>query len=527
MPRLAERHTLSKWTNDVIHIAFDGSSITDSATYLPPPGVVTASGARPTTAVRINYFGGDWNGNDRCERGIGMTSGNGLQMVEGGVYWADYWQRVETFANNGSQYHNDYSQVRDSGAPADPSPSPAWACYNGGALMLRNLWSRTTGTIGPTLPFPAGSMSIGTATWIHWQVGFKWTEGTTGWFQVWRNDVKTVDQTGIRTARETSGGASWRFGIYRDVNSFGDQDVEWYLWGLEIWNERPSSTTPPPVDPPPTTRPALPSPPEVAGRRFGNLPTASGQDWVASGNGKKRSTPPIPMPEGFTSSRLRVALRGTLTNVGSGTQQHIAGLYRIDDPADRSQDALIAVGTASVDFDDEAAWVAFDFPEGDFEAGYSWQITLLGGPDEVGQWGRNPVGGLIFSATDAYGDGLSSPFGPYTTDTVSLVAYIVADPVAAVVDIPLEGNSTAGTTSRGDLSYADPGDVFIDPDDVTWRIPEVAYTEVIVEAIALLSGTGFVVSLRPVPYSEVTGERLQLNADGTYSPYDSTEDPEP
>ena len=526
MPRLAERHTLSKWTSDVIHIAFDGSSITDSATYLPPTGVVTASGTRPTTAVRINYLGGDWNGNDRCERGIGMTSGNGLQMVEGGVYWADYWQRVETFANSG-QYHNDFSQVRDSNTnPGDPSPSPAWACVNGGAMMLRNLWTKTTGTIGPTLPFPAGSMSIGTATWIHWQVGFKWTTGTTGWFQVWRNDVKTVDQTGIRTARATSSGASWRFGIYRDVNSFGDQDVEWYLWGLEIWNERPSSTTPPPVDPPPTTRPALPTPPEVAGRRFGNLPTASGQDWVASGNGKKRSTPPFTMAEAFRSSLMRVGLRGTLTNVGSGEQDHRAILYRVVDPVDRSQD-VIAVQSAlgSVAFDDEATWFSFPFIEGEFPAG-TYQITLHGGPDEVGEWARNPVGGLIFGV-DAFADGASTPFGTYTTDTVSLVAYLVADPVAAVADIPLEGNSTAGSSSRGDLSYADITDVFIDPDDVTWRIPEVVYTDVIVEAIGLLSGVGFIVSLRPVPYSEVTGERLQLNADGTYSPYDPTEDPEP
>lgn len=524
MPRLAERYTLAKWTNDVIHVPSDGSSITDSSSKLPPAGVVTASGERPATSVRINYLGGSYGTADRCERGIGMVGSNGLGMVEGGIYWADLWQLVDVFANS-SEWHNDWSQVRDSGLPDNPSPSPAFSCVNGGGLMLRNLWQQPNTSLGPTLPFEMGSMGIGAGNWIHWQLGFRWSESPSniGWFEVWRNGVRTVLANNMRTARETSGGASWRFGCYRSPTAFGDNDTAWWLWGLEIWNERPSVSAPP-VDPPPTTtRPALPSPSEAAGRRFGNMPAASGQDWFAAGDGKKRSTPIFTMGESFRSSLMKVAGRGILT--GSGTQPYRLGLHRVVDRNDRSLDDLVASGTGSVAFNAEAAWISGAFTQADFPAG-DYQITLQTGPNEVSEWGRNPVGGLIFG-TDAYADGLSDPFGPYTTDTVSLVAYLVADPVPVVTPIDLEAHSTGTDQSRGNLAYDEPDVIVITVADVVWRLTEEIFTDVVLDAIRVLDDAGFVTSLRPIPYHRVTGERLARLPDGTYTIYVSGGDPEP
>lgn len=237
MALLAKYHTLANWTG-VNHVG-PGGSMTDSATDIPAAGTLTASGDYPSTAIYTNYNGTLNPGlNYRCERGTGFS------MVEGGVYWADFYAKFITFGSSG-ELHNDFSQVRDSGDPANPSPSPAFAIVNGNVTIVRNLWSQTQGSIGTTIPYNSGSAAVGSGVWHHWQLGFKWTEGSAGYFEAWRDGVNTLPTTSaVRTARETSAGASWRFGVYR-APGFAGQTVQWRLWGLEIHNSRPGTVTGP------------------------------------------------------------------------------------------------------------------------------------------------------------------------------------------------------------------------------------------------------------------------------------------
>ena len=177
MALIAKYHTLSNWTG-VNHVGEPNGSMTNSSTDIPASGVLTASGDRPTTAVYTNYNGVKQGGlNYRCERGIGLT------MVEGGIYWADFYAKFVTFGSS-SQLHNDFSQVRDSASPdPGPSPSPAFSNVSGSLRIIRNLYTNDNGSQGPTLTYGGGSLDVG-GDWHHWQIGFKWSSGSAGWYEV-------------------------------------------------------------------------------------------------------------------------------------------------------------------------------------------------------------------------------------------------------------------------------------------------------------------------------------------------------
>lgn len=248
MTLLASRHTIGTWGGGLI--ATDGSFIRDD---LDVPDALTASGKSPTTSVLVNYLGGNEpnTGADRCERSISFSP------REGGVYWADFYLKVQTFASTAGTTWNNLFQVRDSGSPANPSPSPTLCVQGTSLVIIRNLYDPSRGVFGQTQvfkPTKANTLDAG-GDWHHPQVGFCWSEDPAkGWVEMWRDGVNVIPRTFTRTARESSAGADWRFGVYRDKNAMGDLDAIYRLYGLEIHDARPDAIIPPPPpDLPPTS----------------------------------------------------------------------------------------------------------------------------------------------------------------------------------------------------------------------------------------------------------------------------------
>lgn len=251
MTLIAERHTLATWGSGLF--ATDGSFIIDSTSDLPPADVTTASGKRPGTAVLVNYLGGTEpnTGADRCEKSINVN------VKEGHIRWMDFWLKVDQFPTNATTTWNNYSQVRDMGFPANPSPSPAFGVQGTSLTVIRNLYSASQGVFGQTQTFRAGPGTLDEGGgWHHIQQGFRYTEAADGWVEIWRDGANVLPRQFTRTARESSAGSDWRVGVYRDKNSFGDSDVLYRMWGLEIHDERVGVTPPPPPPPPPDLPPS-------------------------------------------------------------------------------------------------------------------------------------------------------------------------------------------------------------------------------------------------------------------------------
>lgn len=233
-------------------IATDGSFIADDPEV--PPGRA-ASGAAITNSILVNYLGGTEpnTGADRCERSLRIP------MVEGETYFLHAWMKFTTFRSNSTTAWNNWSQVRDSGNPANPSPSPAFGVRGNNLVIVRNLWSQGGGSLGPTMVYDprnydatmTNTLDPGTGgKWHAVVMGFKWTEAADGFLEAWRDGKPIIPRQTTRTARETSGGADWRIGYYGD-KSMGDLDAIYRVAGLEVWDSLvPSFGTivPPPPD---------------------------------------------------------------------------------------------------------------------------------------------------------------------------------------------------------------------------------------------------------------------------------------
>lgn len=239
MPNLiASRHKLADLGSGLI--ATDGSFIRDDASDLPPGPA--ASGKPITSALLVNYLGGTEpnTGADRCERSLR------IEMVEGRDYFAHLWMKVLTFRTNSQTAWNNWSQVRDSGAPANPSPSPAFGVRGSNFVVVRNLWSQGGGSLGPTEVYDpkaydaemTNTLDAGAAaSWHPFVYGFRWTETAAGFVEAWRDGKVMIPRLTKRTARETSGGGDWRIGYYGD-KAMGDPDAIYRVAGLEVFDAR-------------------------------------------------------------------------------------------------------------------------------------------------------------------------------------------------------------------------------------------------------------------------------------------------
>lgn len=254
MPQLlASRHKVADLGSGLL--ATDGSFIADDASDLPPGPA--ASGAPITSAILVNYLGGNEpnTGADRCERSLR------IEMEEGKDYFLHAWMKVTTFRSNSTTSWNNWSQVRDSGSPANPSPSPAFGVRGSNFVVVRNLYSQSQGVFGPTIVYDPKSYDAemtntidagAAARWHPYVYGFRWTETTAGWLESWRDGKVMIPRQTTRTARETSGGGDWRIGYYGD-KSMGDPDAIYRVAGLEVFDERVPSfgeviAPPPPPD---------------------------------------------------------------------------------------------------------------------------------------------------------------------------------------------------------------------------------------------------------------------------------------
>lgn len=235
-------HTVSQLTGTLYDN--NGSSYVNSSADVPS-AVVTPSGDTPTSAIDITWDGNPdrWTGAERCEKDEGTVS-----FIDGGEYWLDFWMKPVTFPTESTGNWNYFTQLRDDGSPANPSPCPSFGVrFKPGTddvakVMCRRVcYDPVNGTAanGPERIYIVGDLNLG--AWRHYQFGFVWSENpTTGWIEMWQDGVQVYTRTAQRTARESSNGAQLRLGFYRTPSVNGAARVKFY--GYEVWADgRPTS----------------------------------------------------------------------------------------------------------------------------------------------------------------------------------------------------------------------------------------------------------------------------------------------
>lgn len=447
--------------NGIAHWRDVNQRPTDVA-VIPPAGVTNALGERPGTSIFFNWDGeasSPYTDNAYPAFGVGTSHRAEKAMGDevslgAGVYFLDFWilftanTKDSLNGDNNWNYIYQHRSNKDEIGGDSPSPSPAIGLMDGQLIFV---WRTPTNDKSRNL----GSLDKG-GSWHRYTIGYNWTTAGTGWVQAFRDGVEvlTVGSNPGRTALTTSFGHSQRFGGYREPSLVGR--TSYYLWGLTLHNSLPSGGTNPDPETPPTTRPDLALPSEAAfpaAQRFGVAPATSGATWLASAADKIRGTlVTIPACE---SEEVWIPLRGSLT--GSGTQPHKAVIYSVSNVNTPTTDVkVVETGAVNVASTDEATYAVCGFTRRAFTAG-TYRICLHGGANPVGEYLRNPQGGLAW-ANDTYADGAASTFGAQGSngiDTVSLVAWMRCEPAAPPPSgpIPLAAASRIlGTTLDGNAT---------------------------------------------------------------------------
>ncbi len=252
--KLIERYTIGSFTG-VAHYGND--SVPRDDAFIPPSGVFTGSGKRPSTSILWNWTGNtdspgvNSTGAERNEKAVG-----GLSFGEGHVYWLDFWVYFDPSTTNPNVVDWNYiMQHRSSGGTA-PSPSPCIGILGNNLILRRNI--NGYGSAYDVI----GALDEG-GGWHHYQVGYKWSVSASGgWVEAWRDGVNVLPRKAVRTALDTSSGASLRFGGgYRTPSINGP--VKYWLWGLEVHDARVASApAPTPMQPAPPSTPPPPDAPE-------------------------------------------------------------------------------------------------------------------------------------------------------------------------------------------------------------------------------------------------------------------------
>lgn len=261
-----ERHTIGSFSG-VAH--FGADSVPTDVSFIPPAGATTGAGKRPTTSILWNWTGNSDSpagagaystGAERNEKAIGGSYG------EGGIYWLDFWVFFDPSTTNTNVVDWNYiMQHRSNGST--PSPAPCIGILGNGLILRRNIsgYGSTYDNIG--------DLDEG-GSWHHYQVGYRWSvSASTGWVEVWRDDVNVLPRKAVRTAFDTSSGATLRFGGgYRNPSITGP--VKYWLWGLELHSSRPTSNGTVPPTPSPTT-PSVPAAPSISQGPSGSVTSQS------------------------------------------------------------------------------------------------------------------------------------------------------------------------------------------------------------------------------------------------------------
>ncbi len=404
------RHTIGSFSG-VGHFGADSVPRDDS---FIPPNAVTASGKRPTTSILWN-----WTGNTDSPAGPGAFSTGaernekaiGGNYVEGGVYWYDFWVYFDPSTTNPNVVDWNYiMQHRSNGAT--PSPSPNIGILGANLILRRNI----TG-VGAGHDI-IGSLDEG-GGWHHYQVGYRWSvSASVGWVEAWRDGVNVLPRKSVRTAFDTSNGATVRFGGgYRTPSINGP--VKYWLYGLETSTTRSTGagSAPLPPPPPPVNSPNPPSSDTV--RTVGMTVAGTGRN-VCGSNSKRAS--PVQLTERASVTDLVAYVDGK--GPGSGAQAVRAILYR---DANGSPGARVAQSNGrQVSAGQPGAWVSFSFESPlSLEPGRYWIGLHSGASASVARYATvTSSGDLRLHVGDSYSDGAAFSFPVTVTYDTQLSAFL-------------------------------------------------------------------------------------------------------
>lgn len=474
MPRIATFHTIGQFTGTG---HYNSASIPTNSSSRPPAGWRTSSGDNPATSIDWNWNGlqdnnpsvapgafstvtqSDPTGTGwRCEKAIGQ----GVSFTAG-EYWLSFGlQANSVFTSYTGDDWNYICQLRSNGSTPSPSPSLGVQTINGVVTLILRV---NISGVGST-EFGIGPLDKG-GSFHYFRVGWFWsTSSGTGWVRAYRDGVETITKTSIRTALDTSSGASMRWGFYR-APWVGTTPSRYLLWGGELWNSMPPEITTNGQDPDPTpdpgTRPPLPAALYSDAETLGLPASARGTEWFSATANRVRGSV-FQLDQPLRCDRVAIPLRGSLS--GSGTQDHRGAIYSVTDPNDPNSDVLVVEGsTVSVAFDDEADWIESTFTERTLPAGL-YRVCDHAGSNTVTEYLRSTTGSLA-SGPDTFSDGAASTFAAGAaaidaTRTADIVAHVfpgsgTEGAVAITVRVAVEVVSAtlAGTRTPIDASLVE------------------------------------------------------------------------
>lgn len=437
----------------------------------PPAAVRTPYGGNPATSIAFTWDGGDTVGGDpawpafqvatshRAERALAVSSGpNGSGTQAGytaGVIWHSFAIQFSSNTKdslNGDDNWNYVFQHRselDESGGTSPSPSPALGLMDGYLIFVVRTPTRDQS-------WKIGALDKG-GDWHYYRVGYYWSNSSgVGWWEAFRdgvqNDSTFEGHTRVtgRTALRTTGGATMRWGGYREPSLVGRTDFN--LWGYANGDSDPGDFTG--YDGSGgdgggggggTTRPDLVLPTTVqlpTAERVGVTPATTAAWFGATANNIRGSTFTLQACE---ADEAWIPLRGSLA--GTGSQPFKVAIYSVSDIADPTTDVLVVTSNEqSVPTTSEALYYTFSWTRQAFATG-TYRLALISGTNEVVEYLRNPSGSLAWRR-DTYSDGPATPFGAQSTGVggidvgLSLVGWFRAEAASAPPSgpVPLIGN---------------------------------------------------------------------------------------
>lgn len=439
----------------------------------PPTAVRDPYGANPASSIAFTWDGGDTVGGDpawpafqvgsshRAERALSGSSGpNGAGNQAGyteGVIWHSFALLCSSNVKdslNGDDNWNYIFQHRselDEAGGRSPSPSPAIGLMDGKLIFVVRTPTKDQSWV-------IGDLDKG-GDWHYYRVGYYWTSSTSnsvGWWEAWRDGVQNDSQgkghtrVSGRTALRTTGGATMRWGGYREPSLVGRTDFN--LWCYSNGTTDPGDFTgyvgaggggSGEGGGGGTTRPDLVLPTELAfpaAERVGTAPATDAAWFGASVDSSRGSTFTLQACE---ADEAWIPLRGSLA--GTGSQAFKVAIYSVSDINDPLTDVLVVTSNEiSVPTTSEALYYVFSWTRRAFTAG-TYRMCLISSTNAVVEYLRNPTGQLAWRR-DTYSDGPANPFGSQSggtggIDPLGLVGWFHAEAAAVPPSgpVPLQG----------------------------------------------------------------------------------------
>lgn len=162
---------------------------------------------------------------------VERSDGSYVGVPVGSVRWMIWWMRVNELPANlgdGGWHMLGPCEIHGNTLPQAPVQPLIGAANQNIALRGRHCFDISAGSATPA-PVDAAPVDIG--NWHQWKFGIFYTQSSSGWAEVWRDDVRVIRKDGPTTGEASSG--YWKWANYRGSGMTGRSQYD--ISGVRVY----------------------------------------------------------------------------------------------------------------------------------------------------------------------------------------------------------------------------------------------------------------------------------------------------